>query len=79
MVAPELIQKAICGTVYNHSRLPDGETIITSAVVTAVGKEITTHSGTVYVLDGPPLAEYAKWMQDNEIKYDSLNPFTIRK
>ena len=51
--------------------------IKTSKIVKANGVEITTHSGSVYVLqDIEP--NYYQFMKENNIPYDPDNPITIK-
>ena len=47
--------------------------IVTSSVVKIEGRNITTRSGSVYVLEDIS-AEYLDWMQENGITYDPNNP-----
>jgi hypothetical protein len=59
-------------------RVNDGKIIQTSYIVSSSGREVTTYSGSVYVLkDIDP--NYLKWMSDHNIKYNPENPISWRK
>lgn len=52
--------------------------VITSPIVKVEGRNITTQSGSVYVLQEID-PDYLKWMQDNGIAYDPENPIKDRR
>jgi len=58
------------------SRLADSK-VLTSEVVGAKGRRITTASGSVYILMKPDPA-YVKWCSENGITIDPENPFKVR-
>ena len=50
---------------------------MTSSIVKAEGRTITTYSGSVYILqDIEP--GYFQWLQDNNIPYHEDNPITLK-
>lgn len=74
--APELLRPALIGYAINH---PKRGTlwIRTSAIESVNGCTVTTHSGTVYLLEGPPHENYLKWLKDNGREYDAENPIKV--
>jgi hypothetical protein len=58
----------------------DGEDkpVITSAIVKAEGRNITTFSGSVYILEDID-PEYEAWLISQGIKYDPENPVKFKK
>lgn len=60
---PECYVPILCGQVYGHPRFPDGDDINTSDIVNVNGREVTTRSGTLYIL-GEPSAKYVQWCKD---------------
>lgn len=54
------------------------KTVRTSPIVSANGREITTLSGSVYVLEDID-PEYLSWLEDNGLTYDPVNPIKFRK
>jgi hypothetical protein len=75
---PEVQRSSLSGEVYNHPGFEDSESIITSAIDTAEGRQVTTASGSVYLLEGPPDSAYAEWMKNRGIQYDPENPITFK-
>ena len=71
---PELSKQALHGEVYGHHRCEDGKSVLTSSVVHADGRKITTSSGTVYEL-GKPHEEYSRWCEERGRPIDPDNPF----
>ena len=66
------------GNVYDDPRgRPDGKSVVTSYIVFSNGKEVTTYSGTLYIL-GEPASEYLTWMKENNIDFDPENPITFK-
>jgi hypothetical protein len=55
----------------------DGECIITSKVVAAEGRTVTTHSGSRYLL-GSPLPAYVDWLAGLGLELDDENPLGAR-
>jgi len=51
--APELERRYLIGTVFGHPQIDDGETVCTSTIAKIEGNQVTTCSGTVYVLFEP--------------------------
>ena len=71
-IAPELRSPRLVGY-----RDDDPKQIITSSIVKAEGRTITTYSGSVYILqDIEP--GYFQWLQDNNIPYHEDNPITLK-
>lgn len=52
----------------------EGKRIATSDVVDVEGRVITTASGSVYRLEGPPSADYLDFLQNNGLAYDKDAP-----
>lgn len=82
--APELLRPMLKGLVDYHAKLAargefkPGDPILTSAIVGAEGRRITTESGSVYVLEGDPHAAYVAYCRDNKIPLDMQNPIKVR-
>lgn len=74
--APEQIRSHLNGTVEGHHRIPDGESVTTSAIEKTEGRLVTTSSGSIYVL-GEPAKEYLKWLSDNGMQMDEENPVKV--
>ncbi len=80
-LAPECVtRRHLCGKVFGHPRYEDGKIVATSDIQKVAGKQITTRSGSVYLIDGPPNDDYITWMAKNDIdyKYDPENPIKVR-
>ena len=71
--APEAITYHLCGTRFGES-LP----VTTTAIVSSNGREVTTQSGSVYLL-GSIDPSYIKFMHDNNIKYDYNQPIKFKQ
>jgi len=59
----------------------DNETehrVVTSPVVAIDGKKITTHKGSVYILEEIDPG-YLAWMQENGIAFDPENPIKDKR
>ena len=72
--APELASIRLVG-------YRDDETehrVITSPIVEINGKNITTYSGSVYILEDIS-PDYLQWMQDNGITFDPDNPIKDKR
>ena len=70
---------SICGTVVSHGVFPIGKEITTSTIVSSdpVKRTVTTHSGTVYVLSGPPNKKLTQYLIKHHPGMDSF-PKIIR-
>jgi len=71
--APEAVKTYLHGT-----RSEDNKTVKTSRIVKVNGKEITTKSGSIYVL-GTISPEYLQWMKENNIQYNENQPIKIKR
>ena len=69
--APELLRKQLAGVRDNEEKQ-----VITSYIVKAEGRTITTYSGSVYILE-EIAPEYLVWLRDNNINYDPENPVKV--
>ena len=72
----EFGRKYLGGDVFGHPspRFPDGCGITTGHIASVEGRTVTTTSGSVYVLEGPPCPKYAQWCEDHGIDIDPENP-----
>lgn len=61
------------GIVSGHPKFGSGKLITTSQIALVEGREITTKSGTIYLL-GKVSQQYVKWCHANGIKYDDIKP-----
>jgi hypothetical protein len=77
-MAPEVAVRVLEGRVYGHPRKPDGRMIVTSDLVSAEGRVVKTHSGSVYLL-GAIDPKYLAWMRENGFEYDPENPIKMRR
>lgn len=69
---PESIRRSLVGY-----RDDDTTMVVTSFVVSVNGREITTKSGSVYILqDIDP--NYLQWLNDNKFIYDYNNPIKLK-
>lgn len=64
------------GRVYDHPDQPDGKTITTSRIVSVAGREITTKSGSVYLL-GEPDPEWLTYLESIGKPYDPAQPIRV--
>lgn len=71
--APEVSKLYLSGL-----RVEDGRTVTTSAVVSVNGREITTYSGSVYILEDIS-PDYLQFLDKIGVTYDPVNPIKIRK
>jgi hypothetical protein len=76
--APELALIYLSGKVVGHPDRPDGREITTSHVVTTIGRNVLTRSGSQITLIGPPAASYAKFCAEAGIVIDDKEPVKIR-
>jgi len=70
--APEQGAKRLHGC-----RCEDDLEVTTSVIVSVNGREITTSSGSIYILEEID-PEYLNWMKENNISYDEENPVKIK-
>lgn len=66
-VPDEVTRHRLSGQVFGHPKKRDGEEIVSSPVTQVKGRWsevllVTTESGTVYELQGPPSVDYKAWM-----------------
>ena len=71
--APECVKKCLVGI-----RDSDGKTVRTSHIVESHGRNITTRSGTVYIL-GIPGKDYLAWLSTNGYQFNEDDPIKIIK
>ena len=57
-------------------RAEDGREVVTSYIVKVEGKNITTYSGSVYILEDID-PTYLAWMTEHGYTYDPENPIKI--
>ena len=72
-LAPEANPACLLGV-----RETDGKHVRTSPIVKAEGKEITTKSGTVYILDDMD-PDFRLWLEEEGIEYDPEHPITFKR
>lgn len=72
-LAPEANPACLAGF-----REPDKKPVRTSPIAKVNGVEITTESGSVYLLEDMD-PDYRDWLLENEIEFDPDNPIVIRK
>jgi hypothetical protein len=72
-LAPEQQCASLLGT-----RDTDGRFVKTSPVVKVEGKQITTRSGSVYILEDMD-PDFRLWLEEEGIEYDPENPITFKK
>jgi hypothetical protein len=63
---PELIPERLAGEVYGDNNREDGTRIVSSAIVSAEGRIVTTASGSTYEL-GEPEERYVQWCRDEGV------------
>lgn len=56
----------------------DGKYVRTSPIAKAEGKEITTKSGTLYILEDMD-PDFRLWLEEQGIAYDPENPITFKE
>lgn len=71
--APELMRAVLVGF-----RDTQADMIRTSSLMEAKGREITTYSGSVYVLQDMD-TDFRDWLADNGFQYDPDDPIKIKK
>lgn len=69
--APEASRKCLRGWRDNEEKV-----IVTSYIVKAEGRTITTYSGSTYILEEID-PDYLMWMRDNGVTYYPDNPIKI--
>lgn len=76
-LAPELLGVAIAGEVHGHPRKANGTRVTTSRIVRVEGRRVWTESGTEYLLDGEPRAQYLEWLKARGHAYDPQQPIKL--
>jgi hypothetical protein len=76
--APEQLVPRLQGRVYGHPQRPEGDLVVTSPIVAADGRIVTTRSGSVYELDGPPDPRYVAASKLLGFTIDEANPIRIQ-
>jgi hypothetical protein len=76
---PEMCPTRLFGKVYGNPKFEDGKRVTTSRIVGVDGREITTKSGSVYLLDGPPYEEYMEFLKNNNMEYNDEAPIKGKK
>jgi len=74
--APEQALRTLKGRVTGHPIKADGSVVQTNTIASAVGRLVTTESGTVYRL-GDPSPNYRQWLLEHRPNWDAENPITI--
>lgn len=72
-LAPEANPACLLGI-----RESDGKYVRTSPIAKVEGKEITTKSGTVYILEEMD-PDFRHWLEEEGIEYDPENPVTFKR
>jgi hypothetical protein len=72
-LAPEANPKCLTGF-----RDEETKEVITSPIVKMNGREMTTYSGSLYILEDVS-PEYLQWMDDNGFEMDPNNPINVVK
>ena len=74
--APETRRHCLRGVIYGHHRKPDGSSVQTSPVVSVNGREVTTKSGTIYLL-GEPHPDYVEYLRGIGRSIDPEQPIKV--
>lgn len=74
---PEWRSLVLRGEVYGHPNFEDGHRVMTSAIVSARGRLVTTKSRE-YLLDGPPDPAYVEYLNEIGYVFDPENPIKVR-
>jgi len=77
-MAPELVARCIVGDVEGHPSRPDGETVITSRIISVEGRTVTTRSGSVYTL-GKIAPSYRKYLRTVSPDWDHRKPIKVHE
>lgn len=72
-MAPEANPKCLIGF-----RDQETKRVRTSALASINGREVTTQSGSIYILEDMD-PEYRQWLDDNGLECDPDNPIRVRK
>ena len=72
-MAPEQLPLRLQGQAYNDPRRDDGHHVVTSRIVSADKRIVTTGSGSIYRL-GRPDQKWLKWLRDSGRTYDPKQP-----
>lgn len=67
-LAPEMNPICLLGC-----RIPGNKTVRTSPITQINGREITTETGSIYILEDMD-PDYRHWLEDNGMEYDPANP-----
>ena len=70
---PEQTEMALCGEVYGHCRLEDGERITTSSVKGSIGRIVRTEN-TTYRLVGRPDPGWISFLASRGLEVDLRDP-----
>jgi hypothetical protein len=76
--APEVNPTCLAGTVTGHPRKRDGQRVVTSYIVAAEGRIVTTRSGTRYRLGRIDRA-YRRWLRKQGREYNPKQPVTVKE
>lgn len=75
-LAPEAFRRCLVGTAYGHPERAAGHEVMTSPIVSAKGRLVTTASGTIYEL-GEPSPAYLAWLKGKGIAFDPEAPIKV--
>jgi hypothetical protein len=70
---PESVRRSLVGF-----RDDDKKKVVTSTFIAVNGREVTTQSGSVYILEDID-PEYLEFLHKNGWEYDPVNPIKIRE
>lgn len=73
-ISPKALANRLKGNIYKHSKFVDGENIVTSQIVSILGREIKTYSDSTYLLVGPPSEDYFDII---DYEYDDNTPIKL--
>ncbi len=74
---PPEVPPRLQGLVFGHPRHSDGSKIVTSHIVGVSGRHVETPH-TIYLLEGPPAADYVAWCIEHGIQPpDPENPIRL--
>lgn len=77
--APEQGVFALQGIVFGHPNFVDGASITTSEIKEVKGKIVKTHSGSSYLLEGPPDNEFLDFLKEKGVIFDENNPLNFKR
>lgn len=64
----------LTGQIFNNPRFTNGKNVITSPIAKVDGRKITTNSGSIYVLFGPPDDSFLSMLEQYDLPFDEANP-----